>query len=230
MSFRGIYHRLLADYGPRGWWPGESAFEIMVGAVLTQNTAWTNVEKAMANLKRARVWSPRAIVESHPRRLASLIRPSGYYNVKARRLRALCRWVVAQGGVRRLTALATDELRAELLAVHGIGPETADDILLYAFERPVFVIDAYTRRVFARLGMIRGDEAYETLRQRFELALGADVTLYNEYHALIVRHGKDTCRKRPRCEICCLASNCASAQLQTRSGAVAMTDIDPYNL
>lgn len=212
MSFRRIYDRLLADYGPRHWWPGDSAFEIMVGAVLTQNTAWTNVEKAIANLKRACVLSPRAIVESHPRRLASLIRPSGYYNVKAKRLRALCRWILARGGVRRLAALATDELRAELLAVHGVGPETADDILLYAFERPVFVIDAYTRRVFARLGMITGREPYESLRATFEASLGEDVALYNEYHALIVRHGKDTCRKRPCCEICGLVLDCPSAQ------------------
>ncbi len=219
VSFRGIYDRLLADYGPRGWWPGESAFEIMVGAVLTQNTAWTNVEKAIANLKHARVWSPMAMVEIHPRRLASLIRPSGYYNVKARRLRALCRWVVARGGVRRLAALATDELRAELLAVHGIGPETADDILLYAFERPVFVIDAYTRRIFTRLGLIDGDESYETLRSRFELALGADVSLYNEYHALIVRHGKDTCRTTPRCRHCCLARVCDSGEGLRRESA-----------
>lgn len=213
MSLRGIYDRLLADYGPRHWWPGDSAFEIMVGAVLTQNTAWTNVEKAITNLKRARVWSPRAVVESHPRRLASLIRPSGYYNVKAKRLRALCHWVVARGGVHRLAALATDELRAELLAVHGIGPETADDILLYAFERPVFVVDAYTRRVFARLGMITGREPYESLRATFEESLGEDVALYNEYHALIVRHGKDTCRKQPCCQICGLAPSCPSAQL-----------------
>jgi len=180
----------------------------MVGAVLTQNTAWTNVERAIANLKRARALSPQAIVRAPAARLASWLRPSGYFNVKAKRLRHLCRWVEQQGGVRALARLRTHELRAALIAVHGIGPETADDILLYAFHRPVFVIDAYTRRIFARFGIIRGEEGYETLRHMFETALGADTELYNEYHALIVRHGKDVCRSKPRCEICCLARTC----------------------
>lgn len=215
-GYREIYQKLFSNYGPRHWWPGDSAFEIMVGAVLTQNTAWINVEKAIANLKRARMLSVKAIAEAHPRRLASLIRPSGYFNIKAKRLRALCRWVVAQGGLKRLATLSTEELRYALLAVHGIGPETADDILLYAFERPVFVIDAYTRRVFARLGAIAGAEPYETLRRTFELSLGEDVALYNEYHALIVRHGKETCRKTPLCHRCCLAAACRSRNIISR--------------
>jgi endonuclease III related protein len=209
-AYREIYEKLFSTYGPRRWWPGDSAFEVMVGAVLTQNTAWINVEQAIANLKRARMLSVKAIAEAHPKRLASLIRPSGYFNIKAKRLRALCRWVVAQGGLKRLARMSTEELRCALLAVHGIGPETADDILLYAFERPVFVIDAYTRRVFARLGAIEGPEPYETLRRTFEMSLGEDVPLYNEYHALIVRHGKDTCRKQPQCDRCCLATVCCS--------------------
>lgn len=209
-AYRGVYEKLFSAYGPRRWWPGDSAFEIMVGAVLTQNTAWINVEKAIANLKRARMLSAKAIIETHPRRVAMLIRPSGYFNVKAKRLRALCRWVVAEGGLRRLARMSTEKLRHALLAVHGIGPETADDILLYAFERPVFVIDAYTRRVFARLGAIKGPEPYEALRQAFEVSLGEDVPLYNEYHALIVRHGKETCRKKPLCHSCCLATVCFS--------------------
>jgi endonuclease III related protein len=209
-AYREIYEKLFSAYGPRRWWPGDSAFEVMVGAVLTQNTAWINVEKAIVNLKRARLLSARAIVEAHPRRVANLIRPSGYFNVKAKRLRALCRWIVAEGGLKRLAAMSTEELRGALLAVHGIGPETADDILLYAFERPVFVIDAYTRRVFARLGAIEGLEPYEMLRCAFEMSLGEDVPLYNEYHALIVRHGKETCRKTPLCHGCCLATVCFS--------------------
>ncbi len=209
-NIRNTFDRLFAAYGARHWWPGGSAFEIMVGAVLTQNTAWTNVEKAISNLKRAQLLSPRAIIDTHPRRLASLIRPSGYFNVKAKRLRALCRWLLTQGGVKKVARMDTAPMRVALLAVHGIGPETADDILLYAFERPVFVIDAYTRRIFARLGMIRGTEGYETLRRIFEGALGADVALYNEYHALIVRHGKDSCRQKPRCASCCLADVCPS--------------------
>ncbi|MFQ5935549.1 MAG: endonuclease III domain-containing protein [Acidiferrobacterales bacterium] len=208
---RAVYDRLFSAYGARHWWPGDSAFEVMVGAVLTQNTAWVNVEKAIANLRQARMLSAKAIAEAHPRRLASLIRPSGYFNVKAKRVRALCRWVIARGGIKRLARMPTAELRSALLAVHGIGPETADDILLYAFKRPVFVIDAYTRRVFARLGMIQGNEHYETLRGYFEVALGDDVPLYNEYHALIVRHGKETCHKQPRCHACCLAQDCPSS-------------------
>ncbi len=208
----GVYRRLRAAHGPQHWWPGDSRFEIMVGAVLTQNTAWTNVERAIANLKRARALTPAAIVAVPSSRLARWLRPSGYFNVKARRLKSLCRWLIAQGGVRALSRLDTPDLRAALIAVHGVGPETADDIVLYAFGRPVFVIDAYTRRIFARLGVIAGDEGYETLRHFFERTLGPDAVLFNEYHALIVRHGKDVCRTRPRCAHCCLAPHCAHAR------------------
>ncbi|HSW53395.1 MAG TPA: hypothetical protein VLG93_09185, partial [Sulfuricaulis sp.] len=190
---------------------GDSRFEIMAGAVLTQNTAWTNVEKAIINLKQAKALSPEAIVRAPPRRLAAWLKPSGYFNIKARRLKAMCRWLLQQGGVRRLGKLDTHELRHALLNVHGIGPETADDMLLYAFRRPVFVIDAYTRRIFARLGLIAGDEPYETLRHRFENELGPSAPLFNEYHALIVVHGKDVCKKRPACGRCTLAGKCPAA-------------------
>lgn len=206
-----VYARLLAANGKQHWWPGDTAFEIMVGAVLTQNTAWTNVERAIANLKEAGVLSPQAVVEAHPRRLAGWLKPSGYFNVKARRLRAMCRWLIGRGGIRKIARLPTQDLRKALLAVHGIGPETADDILLYAFHRPVFVIDAYTRRIFQRLGVIDGNEDYETLRRVFETTLDSDAQLFNEYHALIVVHGKDICRKRPLCENCCLAERCPSS-------------------
>ncbi len=206
-----VYARLFAANGRQRWWPGDTAFEIMVGAVLTQNTAWTNVERAIANLKKAGVLSPQAVVKAHPRRLAGWLKPSGYFNVKARRLRAMCRWLVEQGGVRKIAKWPTHELRRALLAVHGIGPETADDILLYAFRRPVFVIDAYTRRIFQRLRLIAGNEDYETLRQIFETALDPDAQLFNEYHALIVAHGKDVCKKRPLCGNCCLAEHCPSS-------------------
>jgi endonuclease III related protein len=206
-----VYSKLLAAHGPQQWWPGDSRFEIMVGAVLTQNTAWTNVERAIANLKRANALAPEKILTAHPKRLASWLRPSGYFNVKAKRLKAMCRWLIEQGGVRRLATRPTPELREALLSVNGIGPETADDILLYAFERPVFVIDAYTHRIFERLGLSNGDEDYETMRQMFETTLAADVPLFNEYHALIVMHGKDVCRKKPLCDRCCLASVCRSA-------------------
>lgn len=207
-----IYRRLLAAHGPQHWWPGDTPFEIMVGAVLTQNTAWRNVEKAIANLKRAKALTPQAIAAAPHRRLAAWLKPSGYFNIKARRLRAFCDWFIACGGRRRLARLPTPALREELLNVHGIGPETADDILLYAFGRPVFVIDAYTRRLFQRLGLVTGREDYETLRHGFEFALGPDAPLFNEYHALIVAHAKDICRPRPWCAGCCLQSLCISGK------------------
>lgn len=207
-----VYRRLHAAHGPQDWWPGDSDFEIMVGAVLTQNTAWTNVEKAIANLKAAGALSPDAIVNATHRRLAAWLRPSGYFNIKARRLRSLCAWLNSKGGAKRIARQPTAELRNELLAVHGIGPETADDILLYAFRRPVFVIDAYTRRIFQRLGLIQGDEDYETLRGLFEQSLATDTHMFNEYHALIVAHAKETCRIRPRCAACKLGPLCPACE------------------
>ena len=182
----------------------------MVGAVLTQNTAWVNVERSIANLKAAgRLGSPEAIVRARRDSLARWLRPSGYFNVKATRVRALCRWIIAQGGLRKLVRVSTSVLREALLKVHGVGPETADDIVLYAFNRPVFVIDAYTRRLFSRLGIIKGDEPYEALRSMFENGLRSDTSLFNEYHALIVFHAKHICRgRRPLCERCCLSKRC----------------------
>ena len=207
-----VYRRLHATHGPQHWWPGDSVFEIMVGAVLTQNTAWTNVEKAIANLKAANALSAEAIVAASHQRLAAWLKPSGYFNVKAKRLRAFCTWLIRAGGAKRITRLPTDILRAQLLEVHGIGPETADDILLYAFNRPVFVIDAYTRRLFARLGVMDGKEGYEVLREMFEAALPTDAQLFNEYHALIVAHAKDICRPRPRCTVCKLSTLCSARE------------------
>ncbi|MEJ2761949.1 MAG: endonuclease III domain-containing protein [Gammaproteobacteria bacterium] len=197
-----LYQRLLRTYGPQDWWPGESRIEVMVGAVLTQNTAWVNVEKAVSNLKQAGGLDPDRINAMRPGRLARLIRPSGYYNVKAGRLKHLCRWFSEGGGFAGLDRRPTDELRASLLKVKGVGPETADAILLYAFERPVFVIDAYTRRLLAALSLVRDDEVYETLRALFESRLPADPALFNEYHALIVRHGKERCSDAPGCRHC----------------------------
>jgi endonuclease-3 related protein len=197
-----LYRRLFRTYGPQHWWPADSPFEVMVGAVLTQNTAWTNVEQAIANLKSRRWLAPRRIVELHHDALADCLRPSGYFNVKTRRLRNLCEWVVRRGGVGRLQRSRTQRLRAELLGINGIGPETADDILLYAFDRPVFVIDVYTRRLLGRLGWAGGDEDYETMRAMVESALPADVELFKEYHALIVRHGKERCSGEAGCYHC----------------------------
>ena len=208
---RRVYRDLLRVHGPQHWWPGDTPFEIMVGAVLTQNTSWTNVERAIANLKAAGALTPEAIVAAHPKRLAAWLKPSGYFNVKARRLKAFCHWLLEQGGEVALAMRDTQDLRAALLNVYGVGPETADDIVLYAFGRPVFVIDAYTRRLFARLGLIAGTEPYEDLRAAFEGALGPDVALFNELHALIVIHAKDICRSKPRCELCCLSRRCSQA-------------------
>lgn len=210
-TFLKVYKKLHATHGPQDWWPGDTPFEIMVGAVLTQNTAWTNVEKAIANLKRARALTPQKILAAPKATLAAWLRPSGYFNVKAKRLRAFCAWLLEQGGAKKLAKLPTPELRSALLSVHGIGPETADDILLYAFDRPVFVIDAYTRRIFQRLGLIEGKEDYETLRNKFETVLKTDVALFNEYHALIVLHGKNICRSKPVCGHCCFTVSCPSA-------------------
>lgn len=210
-DYHSVYRQLLAHYGPQGWWPGDSPFEVMVGAILTQNTAWTNVEKAIANIKAAAALDPDTLATQAHDTVAQWLRPSGYFNIKSRRLQAFCHWLLEQGGEAALAGHATDQLREDLLGVHGIGPETADDILLYAFDRPVFVVDAYTRRLFARLGLIAGDEPYEQIRAGFERALDGDAGLYNEYHALIVIHAKDTCRKQARCDGCPLAKRCPSA-------------------
>lgn len=208
VRFRRLFRRLLQTYGPQQWWPGDTRFEIMVGAVLTQNTAWSNVEKAIGRLKAAAVLDARRIADHPPDELAELIRPAGYFNVKARRLQSLCRFLLEAGGIAALERRSTEVLRRQLLAVHGVGPETADDILLYAFERPVFVVDAYTRRLGERLQLLRGGEGYEEIRTAFESAFGPDPRTFNELHALIVHHAKYFCRKRPLCNGCCLAEDC----------------------
>ncbi len=205
LSLESLYHRLFDHYGRQHWWPADSPFEVMVGAVLTQNTAWSNVERAIDNLRRAGLLDPAAMADLAPDRLAQPIRPSGYFNVKAKRLQALCQWLLNETAAQ---SLATDTLRERLLAIHGIGPETADDILLYAYERPVFVIDAYTRRLCGRLSLVDGELSYEALRATFEQALPKQVALFNEYHALIDHHAKLVCRPRPRCDACFLRGDC----------------------
>lgn len=209
MRIKSVYQLLHKAYGTQQWWPADSRFEIMVGAVLTQNTAWRNVELSITNLKQASALSAEAILESSHEQLATWIKPSGYFNIKAKRLRNFCQWYVDQGGYDTLKHLKTNSLRERLLTVNGVGPETADDIILYAFSRKVFVIDAYTRRIFSRLGISDADIDYESLREIFEKALSKEkVRLFNEYHALIVIHGKDVCRVKPRCDECCLAKRC----------------------
>ena len=197
-----VYERLFTTYGPQYWWPANSAFEVLVGAILTQNTAWSNVEKAIANLVSAGSLNADIINTLPDDKLAEFIRPSGYFNIKAKRLKNFCRWFDYQGGFESLEQLDTQTLRISLLEINGIGPETADEILLYAFNRPVFVIDTYTRRLFSKLNVINGDEKYETLREWFEKTLTPNVPLYNEYHALIVRHAKERCNRLSECLHC----------------------------
>jgi endonuclease-3 related protein len=209
--FEVIYDRLLARYGRQRWWPAESPFEVMVGAILTQSTAWGNVEKVIAGLKATEALSPPALRRMKQAELAGLIYPSGYYNAKAKKLKALADWVGKYCGddISRLARGSTQDLRRQLLGVHGVGPETADSILLYAAGRPVFVIDAYTRRIIDRLGLSPdGRGSYDDYQRLFTASLPADAGLFNEYHALLVRLGKETCRRKPVCSRCCLTGLC----------------------
>jgi endonuclease-3 related protein len=207
-TLQNVYKRLIAAFGPQHWWPGESPFEIMVGAVLVQNTAWKNVERAIVNLRDAGLLEPKALYALPKEELAELIRPAGYFQVKARRLRNLLALVVDRydGSLAAMRAAGLPTLREELLAVHGIGPETADAILLYALDLPTFVVDTYTHRVLARHGWIGYDAGYDEMKDHFEGGLPLDAPLFNEFHALLVRVGKDYCRKSgPKCDACPLA-------------------------
>lgn len=211
-----IYRRLLQAFGPQGWWPGRTTFEVAVGAILTQNTNWANAEKAIGNLRSAGALTPRAMAALHHRRLASLIRPSGYYNVKTHRLIAFLRYLGERHGLKMKNLMNTPagDLRRELLEVRGIGPETADSILLYAAGRPVFVVDAYTRRIFSRHGFVDGKISYHDLQDFFHRRLPRDAALFNEYHALVVRLGKSMCRpKNPSCGECPLGTSLPGGRL-----------------
>jgi len=203
-----VYQRLFDAFGPQHWWPGQTPFEVLIGAVLVQNTSWKNVEKAIANLREADLLDARALYGVPGEELEELIRPAGYYRVKARRLRNLLRWLVERydGSLEQMfqTDLAT--LREDLLRVNGVGPETADSILLYAGGLPTFVVDTYTHRVLARHGWIEFEADYHAIQEHFESGLQRDAAMYNEYHALLVRLGHLHCRKTPRCEGCPLAA------------------------
>ena len=204
---RDYYDALYATYGPQHWWPGRTAFEKIVGAILTQNTSWSNVEPCIENLRRERLLTPRAIESVRVSRLASLIRSSGYFRQKAKKLKLFVHFLRSEyeGSLERMFRAPTEVLRQQLLGVYGIGPETADSILLYAAEHPVFVVDAYTRRILERHGLVAPRHGYEDIRRLFETSLAADVALYNEFHALIVQTGKHYCRPRdPRCSECAL--------------------------
>ena len=205
------YDALFQAHGPQHWWPGRTRFEVIVGAILTQSTSWSNVELAIAALRREGLLSISGIETVSLLRLARLIRSSGYFRQKARKLKSFVKFLREnyQGSLNKMFAVRTAELREQLLAVHGIGPETADAILLYAGQHPVFVVDAYTRRILERHGLISDAErkSYEEIRELFQKSLPRDASLFNEYHALIVRAGKHFCRKgKPECDTCALRS------------------------
>ena len=199
-----IYQLLFDRFGPQNWWPGETQFEIIIGAILTQNTNWANVEKAIKNLKSADLLTPEKLHHLDLPNLARFIRPAGYYNVKAKRLKNFVSWLFSKydGQLINLENQDTDKLRIELLDIKGIGRETADSILLYTFERPIFVVDAYTARIAVRHGLIEPEADYEQLRELFQSNLPQDVRLFNEYHALLVRTGKDYCKPKAKCPGC----------------------------
>lgn len=199
-----IYKTLFNAFGPQYWWPGDTPFEVAVGAILTQNTNWGNVEKAINNMKAAGALSARKIHEMPMSRLAALIRPAGYFNVKAKRLKAFINFLMEnyQGSIKRMKEEEIHALREKLLSVNGIGPETADSILLYALGKPIFVIDAYTKRVLSKHRIMDHDKSYEDFQALFHSSLERDVKLYNEYHALFVRVGKTFCRPKPQCDEC----------------------------
>jgi len=204
---RTYYDALFRAYGEQHWWPGETAFEVVLGAILVQNTSWVNAARAIANLRSAGLLTPAALEKTQRGNLARLIRPSGYFRQKARKVHEFLRFLRREyrGSLDAMFRTPTTRLREQLLGIHGIGPETADSILLYAGNHPVFVVDAYTRRILQRHGFTHGKESYEELRGLFERSLPKDASLFNEYHALIVHTGKEYCRSREaRCTDCAL--------------------------
>lgn len=201
----------LAEYfGPLHWWPADTPFEVVIGAFLTQNTAWRNVEQAIAALKQVVPLTPQALVDLQPERLEALIRPAGFFRQKAQRLQLFSAYLLErhQGDLGAMLGGVLPQVRQTLLSLKGVGPETADAILLYAGQRPSFVVDAYTRRLLKRFGILQGDEGYEQIRNLFMDNLPHQVDLFNEYHALIVEQCKTFCRKRPLCESCPLKPQC----------------------
>jgi len=215
-----VHRRLLDALGPQHWWPGETPLEVMVGAVLVQNTTWENVERAIANLRDAGLLDLQRLAATTRDELEDLIRPAGYFRLKAKRLQSLVEFVVRQyeGSIEAMRHADTHQLRQELLAVHGIGPETADSILLYALNKPVMVVDTYTHRVFARHGWIGHDADYHQLQEYLAGELPEEASLYNELHALLVNVGRHHCRKTPRCD------QCPMQEMLPEGGMVAMDD------
>ncbi|MCM8789749.1 MAG: endonuclease III domain-containing protein [Candidatus Omnitrophica bacterium] len=200
-----IYKKLYKYFGPQRWWPADSKFEVILGAILTQNTNWQNVEKAIRNLKRKNLINIKKLHKLPLKKLANLIKPSGYYNIKSKRLKSFLRFFIDSYGasLKKMHLEDSQVLRQKLLSVNGIGKETADSILLYALNKPVFVVDAYTKRIFLRHGFIKEGPDYDEIQNLLMKNLKKDVKLFNEYHALLVRLGKEFCLKnKPRCNIC----------------------------
>jgi endonuclease-3 related protein len=209
-----VYRKLRNHYGSRDWWPAETPFEVIIGAILTQNTNWNNVEKAIANLRQGDALTLDAIRQLNRETLEQLIRPSGFFRQKAERLQLFCHHIKEHhnNSLDHLFEQPLDRVRDELLKLKGIGPETADSILLYAGQFPSFVVDSYTNRLFQRLGLLTGKEKYAAVRTLFMENLPREISLYNEYHALIVLHCKEFCRKTPRCQGCPCTDTCLEGQ------------------
>ncbi|MCX8021171.1 MAG: endonuclease III domain-containing protein [Syntrophorhabdaceae bacterium] len=199
-----IFELLFSHYGPRRWWPGDTPLEIAIGAILTQNTAWRNVEKAIENLKSLDMLDVKKLYDIETESLANIIKPSGFYNIKAKRLKNLIRLIYEEygGDIEQLKRHGDSDLRMRLLSVKGIGEETGDSIMLYALNRPIFVVDAYTKRFLENHRLYDGKPDYQTVQKFFMENLPKDVYLFNEYHALIVSLGKDYCKRAPKCPLC----------------------------
>lgn len=206
-----IYEKLFAAYGPQHWWPADSPFEVIIGAILTQNTNWQNVEKAIASLKERDMLDCESIATSNLVQLGDIIRSSGSYMQKAHYLQQFSLFYYSNGKHKGLMKWPLSSLRSQLLAVHGIGPETADSILLYALDKPVFVIDAYTKRLFIRLGHFNHSLGYDSIQHYFQQRLPESLPLFQEFHALIVEHAKRYCKTKPLCEQCLLFDCCPTA-------------------
>jgi endonuclease III related protein len=209
-QLRMIYEKLMLRYGPQHWWPADSPFEVIIGAILTQSAAWRNVEKAINNMKSSDALTIKKLRNMPLQDLAKLIRPSGYYNAKAKKLKAFISWLNenCDNDLEVLFNKDINDLREKLLSIHGIGEETADSIILYAAEKPIFVIDAYTKRIISRIGLLPVDAGYNTFQRFFMEKLKPEVYMFNEYHALLVCLGKQICRKNPLCKECCLQGMC----------------------
>ena len=214
-TIQNIYHQLMSHYGPQHWWPAQEPFEIIVGAILTQSAAWRNVEKAMTNLKAAKVLSPAALRQLSRTEIAGLIYSCGYYNAKTVKLKSFVDWLGERydDNLDRLADNDVMDIRQQLLSIHGIGEETADSIILYVAKKPIFVIDAYTRRIINRVGLAPSAANYGAYQALFMTNLEADTRLFNEYHALLVTLAKDVCRPRPVCNPCCLNNICQTGMI-----------------